>query len=78
VVVTSAIRGRVIGYLSRDDAAVYVPSLRRLTEAGRVTAVHAELRRGWDRGVGHRGSFGVVLFLGTVHEVEVQVEVALR
>lgn len=67
----------VVGYLSAKDAPLYRPLFDRALAAGRYPAAHAVIRGGWDRGGGDRGSFGVVLSLGTPDEVRRQVDAAL-
>lgn len=63
------IDNQLVGYLSREDAIAYRPVAERLARQGRIMAARATLTGGWDRGRGDRGSFGVVLGLGTPDEL---------
>lgn len=59
------IEGRLVGYLSRENARVYRPVIDLVAAKGLGVACHASLIGGWDRGSGDRGSIGVVLHLGS-------------
>lgn len=58
------IDGKIVGYLSRDNAEVLQPAIMRLHQRhGRPVACRARIVGGWDRGAGDRGHFGVRLYL---------------
>lgn len=59
------IEGRLVGYLSRENARAYRPVLDLVEAKGLGVGCHASLIGGWDRGSGDRGSIGVVLHLGS-------------
>lgn len=55
------ISGKVVGYLSHEDAPAYRARLATLGHAKARGRCHARIVGGWDRGVGDRGSYGVYL-----------------
>lgn len=58
------IEGKIIGYLSRDNAEILQPEIIRLhRQHDRPVAFRARIVGGWDRGPGDRGHFGVRLYL---------------
>lgn len=58
------IDGRVVGYLSRENAAVLQPRIVEMVRGTkRAVACRARVVGGWDRGGGDRGHFGVRLYL---------------
>jgi hypothetical protein len=62
------IRGELVGYLSREDATMYLPGLRRLierSEDGRV-ALNATIVGG-GKDTDHRGRVAVTVFGGDKH-----------
>lgn len=59
------IEGRLVGYLSREDAREYRPVLNLVESMDLGVGCHASLTGGWDRGSGDRGAIGVVLHLGS-------------
>jgi hypothetical protein len=67
VILTSSVGGRSgkVGYLSREDAVAYRPVIDRLAASGRLVACRASIQGGWDRGPRDRGSFGVLLHMGS-------------
>jgi hypothetical protein len=62
------IRGRLVGYLTREDATRYQAVADWLADRGEFIACRARLTGGWDRGRGDRGSIGVILNLGSPGE----------
>lgn len=64
------IGGRLVGYLGREDAMAYRPVIDRVMSNGQYVAWRARLKGGWDRGGNRRGSFGVMLALGTPEELD--------
>jgi hypothetical protein len=62
------ISGRTVGYLSRDNAVRYQAVTRWADAHDRKVACNATLIGGWDRGGRDKGSFGVVLHLGSAAE----------
>lgn len=66
--ISARIDGRPVGYLPRELAAAYQPVVRYAASKGRKIACDAELIGGWDDGRGSKGSFGVVLHLGSPME----------
>lgn len=73
--------GQHVGYLSRADAELWTPILHWATSRGMHLSAEAALIGGWDRGPRDRGSFGIVLHLGTPSETFVELmlgEIALR
>lgn len=60
--------GLHVGYLSRTDAEQWSPLVQWEMARGLLIATEAALIGGWDRGRGDRGSFGIVLHLGTASE----------
>lgn len=62
------ITGRTVGYLSRDNAVRYQAVVRWADAHDRTVACNATVTGGWDRGGGDKGSFGVVLHLGSPAE----------
>lgn len=64
------IGGATVGYLNRSDAVAYKPVFEEVARMGYPAfGCHASLTGGWDRGVGDRGSIGVVLLLGSPREL---------
>ncbi|HWO71025.1 MAG TPA: HIRAN domain-containing protein [Actinomycetota bacterium] len=58
------IDGKVVGYLSRENAEVLQPRiLATMRREQRAVACRARIVGGWDRGGGDRGHFGVRLYL---------------
>ena len=58
------IEGKVVGYLSRRNAAILQgPILAKMRREQRAVACRARIVGGWDRGRGDRGHFGVRLYL---------------
>ena len=58
------IEGKIVGYLSRENAEVLQPGIIRLhRQHDRPVACRARIVGGWDRGGGDRGHFGVRLYL---------------
>jgi hypothetical protein len=58
------IGGRVVGYLSRENAEVLQPRILEMARRTRkAVACRALVVGGWDRGGGDRGHFGVRLYL---------------
>lgn len=59
------IEGRLVGYLSRENARAYRPVIDLVATKGLAVGCHASLTGGWDRGSEDRGAIGVVLHLGS-------------
>lgn len=58
------ISGKVVGYLSRENAEILQPRILQLQkQTGGGVACRARIVGGWDRGRGDRGHFGVRLYL---------------
>lgn len=58
------VNGRLVGHLSRDDAAEWSPILlKRLRARNEVMECSARIRGGWGRGGGDTGNFGITLDL---------------
>ncbi|MGV3580023.1 HIRAN domain-containing protein [Brevundimonas sp.] len=55
------ISGQKVGYLSRDDAAIYVAALEAAGHAGQTAAVGAKVVGGWRTNQHDAGQFGVRL-----------------
>jgi hypothetical protein len=66
------IDGRLVGYLSRDDAIWYHQPVDWLAARGRYIAVQAWLTGGWDRGGRDRGTIGCALHMGSPAETIVE------
>lgn len=66
--VSIRIEGRVVGYLSREEAVRWSRVLAAATTANTYVAAEARLIGGWDRGNGDRGTVGVQLHLGSPFE----------
>lgn len=61
--------GRLVGYLAREDAAVYQPVLLRLAQHGALTC-EARIKGGYAvRDAGFRASLGIELFVGTPEDL---------
>lgn len=52
-----------VGYLSKDDAAVYKGALRSVEESGAMAMCRGWIVGGWDRGADDQGKFGIWLEL---------------
>jgi hypothetical protein len=63
--VAVAIKGELVGYLSRENARQYRQSLKDSGFAGYPAVCRAKITGGWDRGDGNVGHFGVRLDLPT-------------
>ena len=75
------IEGRTVGYLSRENAVRYQPVARWADTHDRKVACNATVIGGWDRGGSDKGSFGVVLRLGSPAECVLDMldeEIAVR
>lgn len=70
--ITVQIAGRLVGYLSREDAIAYRPVVQWALERDHFIACEALLTGGWDRGGSDQGSFGIILHLGTPGECMVE------
>jgi hypothetical protein len=57
------VNGMLVGYLARDDAALYRRRLFSLSPGVVTTTCRAQIRGGWDRGPRDRGHYGVWLDL---------------
>jgi hypothetical protein len=66
--VAVVVEGFHVGYLTRTEAESWQPVLAWAKARGFLVAAEAALIGGWDRGHGDRGSFGIVLHLGTASE----------
>lgn len=63
------VRGRLVGYLSRPEAARYAPALDLLAGRGLTGECDATIVGGWDRGDGDTGHFGIWLRLAGPDEI---------
>lgn len=75
------VEGRLVGYLSREDAIRYRPVVDWATARDHVIACDARLTGGWDNGHGDEGSIGIILHLGTPGETLIELlegEVTIR
>jgi hypothetical protein len=69
--VAVSIDGQTVGYLSRSDAAAYLPFLTQLwSRYGLRSVCRASIRGGWQRGEGDFGFFGVKLALAQPEYLE--------
>jgi hypothetical protein len=62
------VRGKLVGYLSREDAIRYQAIADWMSTKGELIVCHARLTGGWDKGSRDTGSIGVVLHLGSPGE----------
>lgn len=67
------VAGRLVGYLDREDAAMYQPVLLRLARGGVLTC-EARIKGGYTTDRGLRASLGIELFVGTPEELAAGLE----
>jgi hypothetical protein len=75
------IDGRLVGYLSREDAIRYRPVVEWAAAQDHIIACDARLTGGWDNGRGDQGHTGAILHVGTPGETLIELredEFALR
>ena len=68
------LEGQTVGYLSRTAAGAYAPIATLLAGGEHHLRCKARMVGGWSRGAGDFGSFGILLDLPTVDELQTYVE----
>ena len=68
------LEGQTVGYLSRTAAGAYAPLATLLAGGEHHLRCKARMVGGWSRGAGDFGSFGILLDLPTVDELQTYVE----